>query len=387
MAEERGYDMDALGLDEAQREAFSALARAEGDEGGESAEGSGGMMPGRVARIDRSSRIVLTPRGERRVEPSVALIKSLSDNEGLPAVGDFVAVRCPDEAEVGSLERVLPRRSAFVRRDPGVATEPQVVAANIDTVFLTHDITAPPPPGRLEREVVLAHESGAEPVVVLTKADTLQDADTPQDADTLQGADTPRGEDVFRGLAGDLPVVTTSVVTGEGVPELARMAGKGRTVAFLGPSGAGKSSLVNALAGEEVCRTGEVRERDGRGRHVTVSRELVVLPGGGMVVDTPGLRAVALWDADAGLALAFPEVERLAAACRFRDCSHADEPGCAVRAAVEAGELPARRLESYRRLRDELGDLGEERAVKERRERSRQGKVARAERRWRGRRG
>jgi ribosome biogenesis GTPase / thiamine phosphate phosphatase len=277
--------------------------------------------PGRVLRLDRGWSTVATEDGTVRVR-----------NVGLEiAVGDWVAAG--DERVV----RVLERRSAFTRRASfaGARAEPQVLAANFDSVLLLHALTTPINPRRLERELVLAFDSGAEPVVVLTKADLEEDA-------------TPVVE-ALRPVTLSLPVHVVSSVTGEGLSDLRPVR---ETVVLLGASGVGKSKLVNALVGGDVRATAAVRPDD-RGRHTTVAAELVPLPGGGWVLDTPGLRAVTLWWEGNGIERAFAEVFELMDHCRFRDCKHEGEPGCAVRAAVEAGTLDPDRLDNLRRLIDE----------------------------------
>jgi ribosome biogenesis GTPase len=215
----------------------------------------------------------------------------------------------------------------------------QVLAANVDTVFVVHPIAEDPNLRRIERELALAWDSGAVPVVVLTKADLSADADAARDA--------------VEAVALGVDVVVTSAVEGEGIDALGAYATGGRTVALVGPSGAGKSTLVNALVGSDVQATREVRESDGKGRHTTVVREIVPLPGGGALLDTPGMRALALTDADEGIAVAFADIVELAEDCRFRDCTHSGEPGCAVQAAVDRGELAPERLESWHKLRRE----------------------------------
>jgi ribosome biogenesis GTPase len=239
---------------------------------------------------------------------------------------------------------VLPRRSAFVRGDPmeGASVDAQVVAANVDTVFIVQSLTNGPNLRRLERELVLAFDSGATPVVVLTKADQLDAADARAAVRSVERT-TPGVETVI-----------TSSVTGEGVDGLRAYAAGNRTVALIGASGVGKSTLVNRLVGDDVQATGAVRATDQRGRHITTARELVLLPGGGVLVDTPGLRAVTLWDADEGMSRAFADIEELTSQCRFRDCAHDREPGCAVKAAVARGDIDAARLDHYRHLNDEL---------------------------------
>ncbi|HEX5615067.1 MAG TPA: ribosome small subunit-dependent GTPase A, partial [Acidimicrobiia bacterium] len=296
--------------------------------------------PGRVARVDRGLSTVLTESATERA----ALGPDLRDAGAIdrPAVGDWVLLGEHDGETV--IHAVLPRTSTFVRgaTREEETTGAQVVAANVDTVFIVQSLTAGPRLRRLERELVLAWESGATPVVVLSKADLATDAEI-DDA-----------RDAVATVALGVPVHFVSNVTGAGVPELRAYADANRTVALIGASGVGKSTLVNRLVGADVQETGEVREKDQRGRHTTVARELVLLPGGGVLVDTPGLRALALWDSDEGLARAFPDIEALLGGCRFNDCRHETEPGCVVLAAVERGEITAERLDSYRRLLREL---------------------------------
>jgi len=318
-------DLEVLGFTERFRALFEPLA-------GE------GLVPGRVGRVDRGLPLVLTEHGAMRAEPAKHLREAA---DGPVAVGDWVALALPESHDTAIVEAILPRSSAFVRKDPGERAVGQVIAANIDVVMIVQAL-APGGPNlsRLERELVLAWESGAIPAVVLTKADLSCDPEAMRD----EVAAVALGVDIF----------VTSAVTGEGVDELHDRIEPGQTVAFFGASGVGKSTLLNSLMGDEVQETAEVREHDGKGRHTTVAREMFFLPGGGILIDTPGMRALALWEAEEGMAAAFPDVEGFAAECRFSDCTHIHEPGCAVRAAVEAGELPARRLESYLRLREEL---------------------------------
>ncbi len=292
-----------------------------------------GAIVARVARVDRGAATVVGAHGASRVALDQHRPRAI-------ATGDWVLL--VDDAIV----EVLPRRSAFVRGDGRnrVATEAQVVAANIDRVFVVHALANGPNLRRLERELVLAWQSGATPVVVLNKSD-LVDAGAIDDA----VAATQR-------VAAQTSVAVTSAVSGTGIDALRGYAPLGTTVALIGASGVGKSSLVNRLVGRDVQATLSVREQDQRGRHTTTARELVQIPGGGLLVDTPGLRAVALWDADEGVERAFPDVARLAEGCRFRDCRHEREPDCAVRAAVDEGRLDRVRLESYRRLHAELDD-------------------------------
>jgi ribosome biogenesis GTPase len=286
--------------------------------------GSGGAV-GRVARLDRGWSTLWTGDGDLRVRNGGADV----------AVGDWVVVSADGER----VAAVLERRSAFVRRAAGRAGG-HVVAANVDVAALLHALTARAAVRRLERELVLAFESGAEPVVVLTKSDLAKDVDGAVAA--------------ARMTAPDVPVVVVSVVTGVGIDEVTALAGPGRTVAFLGASGVGKSTLVNALVGSEVQRVGHVRA-DQKGRHTTTAAELVRLPTGGVLLDTPGLRSLGLWTDGEGLDRAFADIATLALLCRFANCRHESEPGCAVR-----GVIDPVRVDAYRRLRAELDALEEE---------------------------
>jgi len=291
---------------------------------------------GRVVRVDFVRATVVTEHVSVRAVPGDTSV----------TVGDWVVL---DGERVVD---VLPRRSSFVRGDPmdGTARGAQVVAANIDTVLVVQALVPGVNQRRLERELVLAFESGAEPVVVLTNADLVAESDVVDAADRA-GAAAP-----------DIEVVVTSVPTDRGFERLHELARPHRTLALIGASGVGKSSIVNHLVGAEVQDTGAVRANDKRGRHTTTARELVLIPGGGVLIDTPGLRAVSLWVADEGMSRAFADVEALAAQCRFSNCSHTLEPGCAIRAAMERGELEPARFEHYLRLNNELDDAERRRA-------------------------
>ncbi len=274
-----------------------------------------------------------------RCEHATALVKG---ERVRAVVGDRVEVELPDGHDKGVISAILPRRTAFVRRDPAERTASQVLAANFDLVIVAEPIVQLNR-SRLERELVLAHETGADVAVVLTKADLMSAAEV--EAVRREVSD----------LAGQMvPVLVVSIEDAASVERVRALVGDGRVAILIGKSGVGKSSLVNVLAGADVQDVGDVREFDGKGRHTTVDRVMVELPGGGCVVDMPGVRGLGMWDADTGLGLAFPDVEELAASCRFRDCSHVDEPGCAVLAAVASGELAAARLESYRTLSSEI---------------------------------
>lgn len=268
------------------------------------------------------------------------------------AVGDIVEIS-PDHERI---QNVAPRRSALTRRSSfeGARGTRQIVASNIDTVFLVHPANVAANPRRLERELVLAFDSGATPVVVLTKIDTV-------DARHVSGV-----RDELAAVAIGVDIVAVSAITGEGLESVRGLCEPESTVAFIGASGAGKSTLVNALVGHEVQRTGEVRDDDQRGRHTTVAAQLIALPHGAWLLDTPGLRAVTLWTSGVGIERAFKDVFDLAENCRFRDCKHLDEPGCAVNEAIADGRLPRIRLDSMRRLVAEELSVEEEQVERER---------------------
>ncbi|MEC4183597.1 ribosome small subunit-dependent GTPase A [Adlercreutzia sp. R21] len=310
------------------------------------------LRTGEVVKLDRGYPLVRFPDGERlRCEHATALVKG---HDQRAVIGDVVSVSVPDAHDKGVIEAIAPRSREFVRKDPTERAVPQVLAANFQRVIVAQ------PVGevnlrRLERELVLAFETGAAVTVVLTKADLA-----------ASEADTESVVQAVRALAGpDTPVLLVSEADPSSVEAVRRLLAPGTTTVLIGRSGVGKSSLVNMLVGAEVLDVGAVREGDGKGRHTTVSREIVEVPGAGRIVDMPGVRGLGLWDADAGIEAAFSDIEELAASCRFRDCTHEAEPGCAVRAAVESGALPRARYDSYQALRQEAG------VVKERREQAR----------------
>ena len=292
--------------------------------------------PARVIFVHKGRFGIISPYGE-----GYAQLKSKEyyyDGEAFPTVGDFVLIDYIDNGD-SRITATLPRRTLFSRRDPDVGRGEQVIAANFDTVFIMQSLNDNFNPKRLERYLTAVRQSGAEPVVILTKAD-LTDAYLPYILATSH-------------VAEGVETHIVSAKTGYGMEYLQKYLQPGRTLVFLGSSGVGKSSLVNALAGEEIMDTSGIRESDSRGRHTTTHRELVMLSCGAMVIDTPGMRELGMWDVSEGLGQAFSDIEKFAAMCKFRDCRHEGEPGCAVRAAIERGELDESRLESYNKLKTE----------------------------------
>jgi ribosome biogenesis GTPase len=273
----------------------------------------------------------------------------LGVREAFPAVGDWVVVREAPGDDMLLIEDVLPRRSRFVRRAAGQPTEAQVVAANVDVVFLVSGLDQDFNLRRIERYLLTAWDGGAQPVIVLNKADLHASGGLDDPPSSLRAL-----LDELAPVAGGTPVEILSARSGEGVDRLRAHIGPRRTAAFLGSSGVGKSTIINRLVGADVQRTAEVRAHDSRGRHTTTHRELLVLGDGSLLIDTPGMRELQLWDAGQGLAGAFADIAALGERCRFRDCTHDREPGCAVRAAVDAGRLHPERLANYQRLAREL---------------------------------
>jgi ribosome biogenesis GTPase len=297
-----------------------------------------GLEPARVTLVYRKQLKVLSHRGEHWARTGGRMLHRAESADELPAVGDWVAARIPEAGEA-LVQAVLPRRTAFVRKVAGEGAAPQVLAANVDTVLVVMGLDRDFNLRRLERFMTLAWESRATPVVVLNKKDLAADLE----------AQRAEVEALTRGAA----VHVVSALSNEGLEPLRALLAVGQTVALLGSSGVGKSTLANQLAGARIMETGATRD-DGRGRHTTTRRELLVLPSGGALVDTPGLREVQMWAADDGLAKTFDDIEALAAQCRFGDCQHDAEPDCAVKAALADGTLDAVRFESWQALGREM---------------------------------
>lgn len=301
-----------------------------------------GLEPARVGSEHRGSYMVFSGAGELRAEITGRLRHEASSRAELPSVGDWVAVRRLPGEDRAMIHYVLPRHSRFVRKVAGLETEEQVVAANVDVVFLVSALDQDLNLRRAERYLTMAWESGASPVIVLSKADLNDDVDTAV-ADVAS-------------VAPGCPIHAVSTEDDASFEPLKTYLLGNKTSALLGSSGVGKSTIVNRLLGEERQVTKKIRG-DGKGRHTTTHRELLLLPEGGLVIDTPGMRELQLWDADDGLDSTFSDVAGLAEGCRFNDCAHTTEPGCAVIAAVEDGSLPGARLESWRKLERELAYL------------------------------
>ncbi|ATL86217.1 ribosome small subunit-dependent GTPase A [Streptomyces malaysiensis subsp. malaysiensis] len=292
-----------------------------------------GLVPGRVVRVDRGLCDVVTPSGTVRADTELVTPR---DPMRIVCTGDWAAVDA--EGDPAYVRTLLPRRTALVRSTSSKRSDGQVLAANADHAVIAVSLAAELDLGRVERFTALAWESGAQPLLVLTKADLVSDPAALAHLVSDTGTAAP-----------GVRVLPVSSATGEGLDELRALLASGTSV-LLGQSGAGKSTLTNALVGRAVQDVHAIRDSDGKGRHTTTTRDLLPLPTGGVLIDTPGLRGVGLWDAEGGVAQAFAEIEELAERCRFPDCAHRAEPGCAVLAAIDDGSLPERRLESYRKL-------------------------------------
>ena len=316
-----------LGWDEAFAGAFLALSP------------GADVQPARVVIEFNYLYRVWAEDGEQEAMASGRLKHQAASRSEMPAVGDWVALRKRPDQDRGAIVAVLPRRSAFSRKVAGARTDEQVVAANVDVVFIVMALDADFSIPRLERYLLLARDSGAAPVVLLTKPDVT---------DAVEARVTE-----VMAVAPGTPVRVVAPKAGVGLEAVAEHLPRGRTGALLGSSGVGKSTIINRLIGENVQRTREVREADSKGRHTTTHRELIVLPNGGLIIDTPGMRELQLWASEESVEAVFEEIAEAASGCRYRDCSHSGEPGCAVARALEAGEIDEERMQSYRKLQGE----------------------------------
>ena len=330
-----------LGWSDARRDEFAPLAAA-------------GLVPGRVSLEHNQFYRVLTGAGERLAEATGRMKHAAEGRDELPVVGDWVGLRLEASSDRAQIREILPRRTRFSRKVAGRVTVEQVLAANIDTVFVVFAIAPKLKARGIERYLAASRHSGARAVVVLNKTDLAEDVDA-----RIREA---------QAVAGESPIVAVSAHAGLGIDQMAAYLGEGETVVLLGPSGVGKSSIVNRLVGEERLPTGEVRPWDSRGRHTSVHRELVVRAAGGVIIDTPGIRELQLWESE-GLDDAFADIVEIGQGCRFRDCKHDREPGCAVKAAVDGGLLAAARYQNFLKLQHEedvMNKKKDERLQKER---------------------
>lgn len=310
-----------------------------------------GHVAGRVAREDRSAYVVLWREGAVTAELTGRFRHEAAERGDFPAVGDWAVLEVLAGGQRAMIHAVLPRKSAFTRKAAGSRTQEQVAAANVDTVFLISGLDGDFNLRRMERYLAVAYDSGAVPVIVLNKADICDNVEE----------HVAQAESVALGV----PILVVSAAEMTGLDALVPYLGVGETVAFLGSSGVGKSTLVNRFLGRDRQPTAAVRAHDSRGRMTTAHRELIQLPQGGLVIDTPGMRELQLWT-QAGMPGSFQDIENLASQCRFRDCAHGSEPGCAVKEAISDGRLEAERLVNYHRLQRELSRLERRQAQKER---------------------
>jgi len=323
-------ELTQIGYNDKVKEAFEKVGKAN-------------QIIGRISLEHKRMYRVWTVSGELLCEVSGKLAYDAQSREEYPAVGDWVIVSPRVKEGKGTITNILPRKSKFSRKVAGSNTEEQIVAANVDTIFLVNSLNEDLNIRRLERYLTLTWESGASPVIVLTKADLAVDLN-----EKLM---------LVESIAYGIPVITISVINNSGLDELKTYLIPGKTVALLGSSGVGKSTLTNYLCGYEKQEVQEIRDSDAKGRHTTTNREMVLLPNNAILIDTPGMRELQLWNSEAGISNSFSEIEELAARCKFRDCQHEKEIGCAVKYAIENGDIEEERLLSYKKLLRELAFL------------------------------
>lgn len=299
-----------------------------------------GFSVARVVIECRNSYILQSENAEISAEITGKLRYRASDRQDFPAVGDWVVIRTREKEGTATIHEILPRKSKFSRKAAGSETTEQIVATNIDTVFLVSGLDGDFNPRRIERYLILAWESGANPVIVLNKADVC-----PNLENCLAEVEA---------VALGVPIITISAASNQGLETLQPYLQPGQTVALLGSSGVGKSTITNQLLGETVQAVQTVRQRDNRGKHTTTHRELLRLPTGGLIIDTPGMRELQIWSGEEGISESFADIAELAQQCRFRDCQHEHEPGCAVRQALQEGSLDASRFANYQKLQKEI---------------------------------
>jgi ribosome biogenesis GTPase len=311
-------------------------------------------FPARVAKAEREKYRIYSSFGELQAEIKGRMRFNAVSISDFPVVGDWVVAEMRPEGNAAIIEGILPRMSKFSRKVAGAVTDEQVLVANIDTVFIVIGLDGDYNIRRIERYLAVAWESNSNPVIVLNKTDRCADV---QEKITEVGS-----------VAFGTPVITMSALNSEGIENVTKYIKEGTTIAFLGSSGVGKSTIINRLLGADRLKVGAVREHDSRGRHITTRRELIVLPGRGMVIDNPGMRELQLWGNEDTLDTTFNDVKELAAQCKFRDCTHLNEPGCIVREAIENGHLDSKRFQSYIKLQKELRYLATRKEIKARNE-------------------